>query len=91
MSSALRKSSENLIYCFSTFQLVAKNMGLITMRRFPGSVRVSMGKILRWCCKSSCADRKEENALDFPSFPGPSCVAVMPGSAQMAAVQHSAM
>lgn len=60
------KSSENLIYHFSTFQLAAKNMGLITVRRFPGSVRASMGKILRWCCKPSRAVRKEENALGFP-------------------------
>ena len=60
------KSSENLIYRFSTFQLAAKNMGLINVHRFPGSVRASMGKILRWCCKPSCAVRKEENALGFP-------------------------
>lgn len=48
------------------FQLAAKNTGLIITLRFPGTVRASMGKILRWCCKPSCAVRKEENALGFP-------------------------
>lgn len=60
------KSSENLIYHFSMFQFAAKNVELITVCRFPGSIRASMGKILRWCCKPSCAVRKKENALGFP-------------------------
>lgn len=62
------KSSENLVYRFSMSQLAAKNKGLTTVRCFPGTVRASMGKILKRCHKPSCAVRKEENTFGFPSL-----------------------
>lgn len=62
------KSSENIIYHFSMSQLAAKNMGLITVCCCPGTLKASTGKTLKRCHKQSCAVRKEENTLGFPSL-----------------------
>lgn len=81
---------KNLIYCFSVFQLAAKSTGLRTAL-LSRQRQTKYGKEIKAMLQAELCVQERGKHRKFPSsFSGPSCIAVMPGSSQIAAFQHLA-